>query len=451
MNETPRIQYCTTSDGVNIAYATTGAGPHLVWVSGIFTSHIPTTWRLRREAISALATGYTVTLYDGRGSGLSDREQADFSLGGRVRDLEAVIAQLGASEVVLYAGAHAGLAAIEYAAEHPDRVSKMVLDGAYVSGDELYRISPRMKFVAALENVTADQWTYVVETMAVRLTQGVSDQTVELAQLIKDSVEPEALIAFRDANRAIDLTDTLPRVAAPTLVVHRVLEDYLPISVARRIAAGIPDAHLVTADQLGIGMPNLNYIADFLGLEVPQPPRTTQSPGADTTIGGLRTILFTDLVSHTDMMTRLGDAKGREVLRQHERITREVLAANGGTELKTMGDGFMASFGSVTKAVGCAVALQRAFAEHTDIADEPLHVRVGLNAGEPIEEDGDLFGSTVILASRIAARAEGGEILVSDNVRSLCSGKGFLFSDRGEFVPKGFEDAVRVYEVSWRE
>ena len=79
-----------------------------------------------------------------------------------------------------------------------------------------------------------------------------------------------------------------------------------------------------------------------------------------------------------------------------------------------------------------------------------LSVRVGLNAGEPIEEDGDLFGATVILASRIAAKAEGGEILVADTVRGLCSGKGFLFVDRGEFVAKGFEEPVRIYEVSWR-
>ena len=113
-----------------------------------------------------------------------------------------------------------------------------------------------------------------------------------------------------------------------------------------------------------------------------------------------------------------------------------------------MGDGFMASFTSVTKSVECGIALQRAFAER--LSDEPMRVGVGLNAGEPIQEDGDLFGATVILASRIAAKAEGGEILVADTVRGLCSGKGFLFADRGEFVAKGFEEPVRVYEVSWR-
>jgi class 3 adenylate cyclase len=164
--------------------------------------------------------------------------------------------------------------------------------------------------------------------------------------------------------------------------------------------------------------------------------------------GAFRTVLFTDLVGHTEMMSRLGDERGRDVLREHETITRNVLKANGGTEVKTMGDGFMASFSSVTKAVECAIALQRAFA---DRQGEPLNVRVGLNAGEPIEEDGDLFGATVILASRIAAKADGGEILVADTVRGLCSGKGFLFADRGEFVAKGIEEPVRISEVSWRQ
>ena len=177
----------------------------------------------------------------------------------------------------------------------------------------------------------------------------------------------------------------------------------------------------------------------------------------------------TDLVGHTEMMSRLGDERGRAVLREHEAITREVLKQHAGTEVKAMGDGFMASFGSVTKAVECAIALQRAFdARNTTNPDtpgvrfqpdgggagdttpvEPLNVRVGLNAGEPIEEDGDLFGATVILASRIAAKADGGEILVADTVRGLCSGKGFLFSDRGEFTAKGFDDPVRIYEVNW--
>jgi class 3 adenylate cyclase len=148
------------------------------------------------------------------------------------------------------------------------------------------------------------------------------------------------------------------------------------------------------------------------------------------------------------MMRRLGDERGREVLREHERITRDLLKQHGGAEVKTMGDGFMGSFGSVAKAMDCAIALQRAFAAHQG---EPLAVRVGLNAGEPIEEDGDLFGATVIMASRICAQQGAGEILIPEPLRHLLTGKSYVYADRGEAMLKGFEDAVRLYEVRWRE
>src|SRR6266540_6243967 len=144
--------------------------------------------------------------------------------------------------------------------------------------------------------------------------------------------------------------------------------------------------------------------------------------------------------------------------------------AHGGSEVKTMGDGFMASFGSATKALECAEAIQRAIDERNRAVErspstrppggsgrtnvEPISVRIGLNAGEPIAEDdpggrGDLFGTAVIVAARIAAQASGGEILVSDVVRQLVAGKGFHFADRGAAALKGFEEPVRLFEVKW--
>lgn len=166
----------------------------------------------------------------------------------------------------------------------------------------------------------------------------------------------------------------------------------------------------------------------------------------------LVTILYTDIVGNTGILQRLGDGAWRAVLREHERITRELLRAHGGTEVKGMGDGFMTSFGSATRAVECALALQRAFARYSDEhPDEPIRVRIGLNAGEPIAEGGDLFGTAVTMAARIMSKAEGGEILVSNVMRELCAGKEFLFADRGESAMRGFEDPVRLYEVRWRE
>ena len=117
----------------------------------------------------------------------------------------------------------------------------------------------------------------------------------------------------------------------------------------------------------------------------------------------------------------------------------------------------MASFSSATRALECAIAMQRAFAEYnaqvgaqSAAGRTPLHIRIGLNAGEPVAEEEDLFGTAVILAARVAAKAEGGEILASDVVRQLVAGKGFLFSDRGDVILRGFEDLARLYEVRWR-
>jgi class 3 adenylate cyclase len=269
---------------------------------------------------------------------------------------------------------------------------------------------------------------------------------------MRASMSPEAFVAFNDTAREIDVTPLLPRITSPSLVIERGGGDLTGYS--REVASLIPHCQLVDARgdyRRGLGPQEVAAILDFLGAGEPAiASDKVQTPDVIT-------VLWTDIVGHTEMMRRLGDEKGREVLREHERITREVLKAHGGTEVKTMGDGFMASFGSVTRAVECAVALQRAFDERNLQTSkpanpvEPLSIRVGLNAGEPIKEEGDLFGSTVILASRIAAKAEGGEILASDVVRGLCSGKGLLFSDRGEFVAKGFEEPVRLWEVRWRE
>ena len=167
--------------------------------------------------------------------------------------------------------------------------------------------------------------------------------------------------------------------------------------------------------------------------------------------GAFRTILFTDVEGSTALTQRLGDAKARDVLREHERMVREALKAHGGSEVKTTGDGFMASFSSATKALECAIAMQRAFAQHNVAAEDPIMVRIGLNAGEPIAEDDDLFGTAVNEAARITAAADGGHILVANIVRELAKGKDFLFADRGETSLKGLDEPVRLYEVSWRQ
>jgi len=166
---------------------------------------------------------------------------------------------------------------------------------------------------------------------------------------------------------------------------------------------------------------------------------------------GTVTILFTDMEGSTALAQCLGDKAYHAVLAEHNRILREQVARHGGHEVKSMGDGFMLAFASAARALKCAIAMQQAFAQHNESAEESIRVRIGLNAGEPIAEEEDLFGTAVIAAARIAAKAQGGEILASDVVRQLVAGKGFLLADRGDVALRGFQDPVRLYEVRWRE
>jgi class 3 adenylate cyclase len=214
------------------------------------------------------------------------------------------------------------------------------------------------------------------------------------------------------------------------------------------LVSTIPDARLLTLGGTWLDDPDglARRIAAFVNEDAPaQAAHVAHGPS------GVRTVLFTDLVGHTEMMRRLGDVRGRDVLREHERIVRGEIAKHDGTEIKSDGDGFMISFGSVASAMECAVSIQRAAARRNEGADEPILLRMGMNAGEPIEDAGDLFGESVILAARIGAQADSGEILVPETVRHLLAGKGFTFADRGTFVPKGFDDEVRLFEVRWRD
>jgi len=165
---------------------------------------------------------------------------------------------------------------------------------------------------------------------------------------------------------------------------------------------------------------------------------------------GTVTILFTDIEGSTAMAQRLGDEAYHGLLREHNRIVREQVARHGGHEVKHTGDGFMVAFSSASRALSCAVDIQKAFAQHNETAEEPIKVRVGLNAGESIKEAGDYFGTAVTLAARVADKAQGGQILVSELVRKLAGSlAGVEFRDAGRKQLKGIKGRQRVYEVVW--
>ena len=192
---------------------------------------------------------------------------------------------------------------------------------------------------------------------------------------------------------------------------------------------------------------DLSAVEAFLGrITDPKPP--AQSVGGEMDPAH-RAIMFTDIVGSTEMTARLGDVAATELVRAHDSLVRRALARYAGREVKHLGDGVMASFDSTAAAVECARAIQKSFARYNQASPEPIHIRIGLDCGEPVEDSRDLFGSTVQRASRICNAAGTDQILVSNAVREECEDESG-FADCGSKELKGFREPVRVFACDWR-
>ena len=194
-------------------------------------------------------------------------------------------------------------------------------------------------------------------------------------------------------------------------------------------------------------------VADlFLGKSQVNEVGAVVMPGdkADARDPGIRTVLFTDIVESTSLTQRLGDEEAMEVLRVHDSVVRDALAALKGREVKHTGDGIMASFVSAAAAVRCAAQIQRELAQRAREQNKhPIKVRIGGAAGEPVERNSDIFGSTVQLAARLCSHAAPEQIVVSSVVADLCIGKGLMFRPLGEVALKGFDQPVHAHAVEW--
>ncbi len=446
----PQVRYCTTKDGVRIAYSVEGKGPPLV-MTPVFLESFSFHHLLAEfdQFLKRLRSVRRVALYDARGTGLSQRD-AHGGLDAAMLDMEAVVETCG-EPAALWANMTYSIPAIRLANARPDMVERLVLFASMARRADAFPDDMLHSFI----ELARSNWPLAAQTFGDMSTRQADPAAgLRWGEIYRESTSAEAVAHLLTAaiEHDDDIRDDLAGVTAPTLVLHRKGDLNVPLELGQQIAAGIPDAlfvpldGVITAYPMGDQEQVLRAALPFLGGAA-----STPAGELDRKVSGLATILFTDIEASTALTDRLGDAKARDILRTHERIVREALRTHGGSEVKTMGDGFMASFSSATKALECAIAVQRAFEEHNETAEEPIKVRVGLNAGEPIAEEEDLFGTAVIRAARIAALAAGGEILVANVVRELSEGKGFLFSDRGDTALRGFEDPVRLFEVRWRE
>jgi class 3 adenylate cyclase len=381
-----------------------------------------------------VSLGWSVITYDGRGTGSSDRDTSDLTLRGRLNDLEAVVERAAPVQFALCGEIHGGPPAIAYAVEHPDRVSRLVLNNASAAGSDWYGIVPASRTSQPTLRDAEDDWAFNTLSFANALI-GYTDSkhARRLAEVFRSGMTPKSYAAFRDAAEKIDVRDLLPQISVPTLVIHdRTLLIEGAGVLAQRLAPLIPNARFVETNAAA------RAVDDFLS-EGETTPRRAALPS------GTAIILFADIAGSTALTERLGDTAFRAKARDLDGALRTIIHDNAGAPIegKLLGDGVLAVFTSAREAIEAALHCGKA----GDEAGLPLHL--GLHAGDVIREENNVYGGAVNIASRIAGLSAAGEVLVSETVRSLArTSAGVRFEDRGEQALKGVGEAVRVWAVS---
>jgi class 3 adenylate cyclase len=442
----PDIDYARSGD-VAIAYQTVGEGPDdLVFVRG-FAGDLLSVWEqpLLVRFIEDLASVARVTMIDKRGTGLSDRVRDVPTLETRMDDLRAVMDAISAEQAVLWTAQEGARLAALFAATYPERTAGLVLfnptakgqptaDYPWEPGDAEWRrrlaeIRQGWGRTEFLENLLAE-WSPA--------QRDDPDFRAWFVGHMRRGLSPGSALAFFRMMRDSDVSDVLPAVRVPTVVLsseaHRGPAEY--------VAERIPGARLVA---LPSSLQSIYHWVDDAAHEVAM--RETKQLLAEirtppTRDRVLATVLFTDIVGSTERAAQLGDQAWRDLLERHHALVRHRLAEFRGDELDTAGDGFFAVFDGPGRAIECARAIA------ADLGSLGLEVRLGLHTGE-CERLGDkLSGIAVPVGARVAAVAQPGEVLVSSTVKDLVAGSGIEFEDRGTHELKGVPGEWRLYAVS---
>ena len=442
----PPIQYSRTSDGVDIAYWAFGEGVPLVAMPSLPWSHLQLEWSIPavRRWYERLGKDRLLVRYDGRGFGLSQRDVRGPSLETDVLDLVAVVDRIGADNVDLFAALHSGPAAIAYAARYPESVKHLVLFCSYSEGMSLAG-NPLTQVTRPIIEQDWEFYTQIVARLLLGWTEPEAAQG--FADLVRACTSPEFAAQALAATASFDVTSLLGEVRAPTLVIHRPEQRISTMDNARVLAGGIRDARLSLqsgdsiAPYLGQTEVIVEEIHAFLADREPASVGDGSEEGPGTWTGGMSTVVFTDVVESTEIVDRLGDEAARSALRDLEDVVSAAAAARAGRLVKHLGDGSLLEFALASDALAFAETVQ------TELGKSQLQLRIGMAAGEPIREEGDLHGAVVVLASRITDAAGSGEVVVSDGVRQLVLGKHFHFEDLGEHKMKGFDEPTRIWRL----
>jgi class 3 adenylate cyclase len=439
----PETRYAW-NDGVAVAYQVVGSGPDLLFVPGSVT-HLEHHWDEPRvnRFLTRLAGFSRLILMDPRGLGLSDRVTQAPTMDERVGDLLSVLDAAESERATLFGNGDTGPPCIAATALHPDRVTGLILCGTFAraSWSDDYPLGWKEEEWVDFRDFVKDGWgtTERVELLAPSLAddEAFRQWFTTLARL---GASPGAAVLLGEMTRATDVRPFLPRVAVPTLVMHRTGDRLNSVEHGRYLAENIPGARWVE-------LPGEDFVlwsgdTDTLLDEMEEFMTGTRAGAEPTRI--VATVMFTDVVGSTDRARELGDRAWADLLETHNVRVRAELHRFGGQEIDTAGDGFLASFTSPATAIRCAGAVVAA------IAAIGVDIRVGLHTGE-CEIVGDkLRGIAVHIGARVASKAGASEILVSQSVRDLVAGSPFDFEDRGAHELKGAPGEWRLYAVKGR-
>jgi class 3 adenylate cyclase len=441
----PDIQYARSADGTSLGYAVLSEGSKDILLAigmgtnlGVDITEEPGVerWYDRLAKIGRLVA------YDQRGAGVSDPvAMNDVPTIERIaEDMEAVLDAANVERATIVALTSLGPAAMLLAATRPERVSALVLYGTYA------RLRAAPDYPAGLPDEVADRFVDFSRTvwgtgaMLEVLAPSRADDPAyreRFAQVEKLMISPTQSAILSRMGIEYDVRPVLGSISAPTLVIHRTGDRFVPVAHGRYLAEHIHGARLLELEgedhayNVGDVDSILDAIVEFVTGERSAPPSTRV----------LATVLFTDIVGSTEAATHFGDQRWRELLDQHDRAGRRQLGRFGGKLVKSTGDGVMATFDGPTKAVLCAAAIRDA------VKVLGLDVRAGIHAGEVEVRDSDIGGIAVHIAARIAALAGPGEVVVSRTITDLVAGSGIEFDDLGPRDLKGVQGTWNLYAV----
>jgi pimeloyl-ACP methyl ester carboxylesterase/plasmid stabilization system protein ParE len=431
----PATRYAKSGD-VHVAYQVFGEGPDLVMAPG-FVSHIENYWDEPRFArwLNKLGSFCRVVLFDKRGTGLSDRVANLPVMDERMDDVRAVMDAVGIERAVQFGISEGGSLATIFAASHPERTNSLIVYGAFARF--LHWIPDDAGFNALISYID-ENWGSGASLPAFAPTKA-EDVALQnwWGKFERLGASPSAAMALMRMNREINISGILHSIKVPTLVLHLTGDTLIDVEGGRELAAGIPNARLVERP----GTDHIPFLeaGDWILAEIEEFITGSRSiPVVDRV---LATVVFTDIVDSTARADAKGDLAWRDLLQAHDKTVRQELSRFRGNEVKTLGDGFLATFDGPARAIHCA----RAIRDSLRRLDVP--VRIGVHTGEVELAEDDVRGIAVHIASRVAHIGGADDVLVSRTVKDLVAGSGIKFDDFGTHTLKGIPEQWQLFRT----